>query len=70
MGLAGFGYPWEEGEEAWGMLRSAPTVLEAMTKSGDGADLSPESLADEDSRFMDVAGIKVGGLSGCAPSNR
>lgn len=74
MGLAGMGYPWEEGEEAWGMLRNVPHVLDAMSNSGDFgawgpgdgasamADLPPEVLADDDSKFMEVAGIKVSGI--------
>jgi hypothetical protein len=68
MGLAGFGYPWGEGEEAWVLLRRPD--MEEMSKASDAGgsttdggsceDLPPESLADPDSKFIDVCGIKVG----------
>ncbi len=65
MGLAGFGYPWGEGEEAWMLLRR-PDV-EEMTKMSDGGastvdsseGLPVEALADVDSKFVDICGIKV-----------
>mmetsp|Transcript_18106 Transcript_18106/g.38963 ORF Transcript_18106/g.38963 Transcript_18106/m.38963 type:complete len:770 (+) Transcript_18106:366-2675(+) len=63
MGLAGFGYPWEEGEEAWTMLRRPD--LEEMTKTSDGGrpdggeDVPPETMADDDSKFVEVCGVKV-----------
>ncbi len=63
MGLGGFGMPWEEGEDAWLMLKRPD--LEDMTKTSDGGDpdcgddVAPELLADHDSKFVDLGGIKV-----------
>eukprot|EP00798_Chlamydomonas_sp_ICE-L_P000009 gene9-12818_t len=64
MGLVGFGYPWTEGEEACVLLRR-PDV-EEMTKLSDAGsaddsaeDLTPEILADLDSKFIDIDGLKV-----------
>ncbi|PNH07831.1 hypothetical protein TSOC_005683, partial [Tetrabaena socialis] len=65
MGLAGFGMPWEEGEEAWMMMRRPD--LEDMTKTSDGGgpesggeDVPAEMLADDDSRFVEIApGLKI-----------
>lgn len=66
MGLAGFGMPWEEGEDAW-LMRGSYTRpdLEDMTKTSDGGlpdggdDVPAELLADEDSKFVQLDGIKV-----------
>lgn len=67
MGLAGFGMPWEEGEDAWVMLRRPD--LEDMTKTSDGGgpdsseDVPAEMLADDDSKFVELEpGLKVRGL--------
>ncbi|KAG2496113.1 hypothetical protein HYH03_005716 [Edaphochlamys debaryana] len=64
MGLAGFGMPWEEGEDAWMILRRPD--LEDMTKTSDGGgpdaveDVPPEMLADDDSKFVELGpGLKV-----------
>ncbi|KAG2448528.1 hypothetical protein HYH02_006419 [Chlamydomonas schloesseri] len=64
MGLAGFGMPWEEGEDAWVMLRRPD--LEDMTKTSDGGgpdsgeDVPAEMLADDDSKFVELEpGLKV-----------
>ena len=65
MGLASFAYPWGEGEEAWVLLRR-PDV-EEMSKMSDGGasaadsyeDLHVEALADVDSKFVDLCGIRV-----------
>ncbi|KAJ9523876.1 hypothetical protein QJQ45_020064 [Haematococcus lacustris] len=71
MGLAGIGYPWDESDEAWGILRRPPHVMEPMSKAcmgphgiahGGGQeaeDVPAEMLCDEDSRFVEVDGIKV-----------
>ncbi|KAJ9523573.1 hypothetical protein QJQ45_007254 [Haematococcus lacustris] len=73
MGLAGIGYPWDESDEAWGILRRPPHVMEPMSKAcmgphgiahGGGQeaeDVPAEMLCDEDSRFVEVDGIKVSG---------
>lgn len=68
MGLGGFGMPWEEGEDAWLMLKRPD--LEDMTKTSDGGgpdagdDVPPEMLADDDSKFVDLGGLKVGWAGG------
>ncbi|GLI60602.1 hypothetical protein VaNZ11_002775 [Volvox africanus] len=64
MGLAGFGMPWEEGEDAWLMMRRPD--LEDVTKTSDGGgpdpseDVPAEMLADDDSKFVELEpGLKV-----------
>lgn len=65
MGLPGFGMPWEESEEPWLLRRPGPPDLEDLTKTSDGGlpengeDLPAEMLADEDSKFVQLDGIKV-----------
>lgn len=60
MGLGGFGYPWEEGEEAWLMLgRSQNWTEEDELLSDSGGDVPPRSLADADSLFVECGGITV-----------
>lgn len=65
MGLPGFGMPWEESEESWLLRRPGPPDLEDLTKTSDGGlpehgeDLPAEMLADEDSKFVQLDGIKV-----------
>ncbi|KXZ55263.1 hypothetical protein GPECTOR_3g400 [Gonium pectorale] len=64
MGLAGFGMPWEEGEDAWVIMRRPD--LEEMTKTSDGGgpdsgeDVPAEMLADDDSKFVELTpGLKI-----------
>ncbi|EFJ45044.1 hypothetical protein VOLCADRAFT_118552, partial [Volvox carteri f. nagariensis] len=64
MGLAGFGMPWEEGEDAWLAMRRPD--LEDLTKTSDGGgpdasdDVPAEMLADDDSKFLELEpGLKV-----------
>ncbi|GFR39649.1 hypothetical protein Agub_g115 [Astrephomene gubernaculifera] len=64
MGLGGFGMPWEEGEDAWHVLRRPD--LEDLTKTSDGGgpdpgeDVPAEMLADDDSKFVELApGLKI-----------
>jgi hypothetical protein len=68
MGLAGFGYPWEDGEQAWLLhtQRVSEPGMHAKNTSSDGGvtagpdgDLPPECLADPDSAFVDVDGVRV-----------
>mmetsp|Transcript_535 Transcript_535/g.1611 ORF Transcript_535/g.1611 Transcript_535/m.1611 type:complete len:721 (+) Transcript_535:147-2309(+) len=72
MGLDGFGYPWEEGEEAWFMLgRTGGISPPRDPEKGDGGstggggggewvdDVTPQSLADPDSRFMECGAVTV-----------
>jgi len=63
LGLTGYGCPWDEApEDGWTALRRAPDI-EEMTKSSDGPewgeDVAPETLADTDSKFVDVGGVRV-----------
>jgi hypothetical protein len=68
MGLAGFGYPWEDGEQAW-LLHSQRvsdsgshpknTSSDGGVAAGPDGDLPPECLADPDSSFVDVDGVRV-----------
>ncbi|GAX85063.1 hypothetical protein CEUSTIGMA_g12483.t1 [Chlamydomonas eustigma] len=69
MGLTGLSYLWDESEEgSWTALRR-PDVEELGSKCSErgglggllegSADFPAESLADPDSRFMNVLGIKV-----------
>ncbi|GLC59570.1 hypothetical protein PLESTB_001501500 [Pleodorina starrii] len=64
MGLAGFGMPWEEGDDLWLSLRRPD--LEDVTKTSDGGgpdasdDVPAEMLADDDSKFVELEpGLKV-----------
>jgi hypothetical protein len=58
VGLGGFGYPWQAGEGTWllaGELRSHAQGFAEGTANAD-ADVAPESLADEGSRFAEFEG--------------
>ncbi|CAL8469298.1 g8839 [Coccomyxa elongata] len=65
MGLLGFGYPWEEGEEAWILMRQkAPQhdperqqLFEPIDEEPSGA--TPRSCADEDSCFIVMGPITL-----------
>ena len=56
MGLVGFGYPWEAGEEA---ARLHASYVEAGPVDVSDADVPGEALADEDSRFVSIGGLQV-----------
>ncbi|KAK9811616.1 hypothetical protein WJX72_007022 [[Myrmecia] bisecta] len=58
MGLLGYGYPWEEGEEAW-LLMGRSQTLPDTAEERPLADVDPRSLADPDSRFADCQGLTV-----------
>ncbi|MEW5319945.1 MAG: hypothetical protein WDW38_011055 [Sanguina aurantia] len=68
MGLGGVGVPWDEQEESWQLRRSN---LEDLTKCSDGGgegdeDVAPESMADGDSKFVEVGGMRVHYKEGAA----
>lgn len=61
MGLGGVGVPWDEQEESWQLRRSN---LEDLTKCSDGGgegdeDVAPETMADSDSKFVEIGGMRV-----------
>lgn len=56
MGLVGFGYPWEAGEDA---ARLHASYLEAGPVDESDADVPGVALADEDSRFASIGGLQV-----------
>lgn len=62
-GLGGWGFPWQEGEEAWlvaGQLQSqAEEGQVAAAAEGSGGDVPAERLADPDSRWVEVGGVRV-----------
>ncbi|KAK9836382.1 hypothetical protein WJX74_000036 [Apatococcus lobatus] len=60
LGLLGFGYPWEEGEEAWLMMgKRAPPSPSSRSDMHLSDDVPAISLADPDSRFVDCCGLSV-----------
>ncbi|CAD7697615.1 unnamed protein product [Ostreobium quekettii] len=62
MGLIGFGYPWEEGEEAWVMAGRQQSIRESTMQEGllsSDDDVPREMLADESSKFVDCGGLSV-----------
>ncbi len=68
MGLTGLSYPWEESEEnMWTTLKRPDIEEMGKTSEGGGissliessADVPAETLADADSRFINVFGLKV-----------
>ncbi|KAK9908457.1 hypothetical protein WJX75_008214 [Coccomyxa subellipsoidea] len=65
MGLLGFGYPWEEGEEAWMLLRqkSRHTDLESQQLlrdiDEDPHGVTPSDVADEDSCFFTMGTMQI-----------
>ncbi|KAK9869036.1 hypothetical protein WJX84_005053 [Apatococcus fuscideae] len=60
LGLLGFGYPWEEGEEAWLMMgKRAPASPSSRSDMQLSDDVPAVSLADPDSRFIECCGLSV-----------
>lgn len=62
MGLIGFGYPWEEGEEAWVMAGRQQSIMESALNEDlmtSDLDVPREVLADHDSKFVDCGGVSV-----------
>ncbi len=63
MGLAGFGYPWEEGEQAWLLLhqqsRSVSERLLDVAEEEAPSGPSIADLADADSRFITIGKCSV-----------
>ncbi len=57
LGLVGFGYPWERGEEA-AVLFSSYKAAGPFVDMSD-ADVAPEMLADDDSLFVRIGKLKV-----------
>ncbi|GMH33529.1 hypothetical protein BSKO_01363 [Bryopsis sp. KO-2023] len=60
MGLIGFGYPWEEGEEAW-VMAGRRSFHETGTDDDILLDLDVprEVMRDVDSKFIDCGGLSV-----------
>ena len=73
MGLGGFGYPWEESEEAW--LVAGSRASRGCLEDTDPAlrstdDVPPAALADPDSRFIECAGLTVHYKEACISTVR
>lgn len=62
MGLVGFGYPWEDGDDGWvmsgrhGSIYDTPEDEDAILMD---MDVPREVLQDPDSKFIDCSGISV-----------
>lgn len=65
MGLLGFGYPWEEGEEAWMFIRQKAAqddperqhLLRPIYEEPNHA--RPQDAADDDSCFMKIGPMMI-----------
>ena len=65
-GLGGWGFPWQEGEDAWMVLGHLQSQAEAEEGQGPAssvgrrdADVPAEQLADPDSRWAESGGLRV-----------